>query len=548
MKKELSIFKRLLVTGLIIVGLTACSSGGGDDNNTIEKPVEISNLGFFPISAKTFRFQWTDVSNATHYKLLENPDSASGFTQVGADIPQGTETIDHIVPLYARVNAEYLLQSCNTAGCSDSAVKSIAEFISQGGSIGQAAGKLEAGNGDTDDVFGLTVSISADGSTLAIGAPYESSNATGINGSENNNDAEGSGAVYIFTRNGSSWEQQAYLKNSLIVATALFGYSVSLSSDGNTLAAGIYLKDSVSIFSRDGENWTLQQELTPDVGDSGDSFGGVVSLSADGNTLAVGAHSESSVIGSDPNDNSAPGAGAAYVFARSGATWIQMAYIKPPNLSQSGDQFGGNLHLSADGNTLAVGAASSDDIPANIENIGNVHIFTRQAAAWSHEARLSANTPSANGRFGSSVSFSGDGDLLAVGAPGEDNDTGAAYLFARSAGTWLSTHRLVSTFRDEGDAFGLVKLSPDGTTLAVSAAGEDGNGSDINRNQDNNSLEQSGAVFIYKRADDWTEATYIKVGGSEANDFTGSTSLASDGTLVVGVVGRDTYTGVVYLY
>lgn len=547
MKKEFSVLKILLLSGMITLSLTACSSGGKDaPDNSTDKPVAITNLGFSPDSIKTFRFQWEDVSNTTHYKLMEDPDGASGFTQVGTDIPQGTETVDHIVPLYARINAEYLLQSCNTSGCSDSETESIADFIGRGGSIGQAAGKFEPNNPEPEINFGIS-SLSADGRTLAISAV-----------GDDDEDGTGSGAVYVFTRNGSSWEQQAYLKNSNILGFGLFGYSISLSSNGDTLAVGSLFANIVSLYTRSGESWTLQQELTPSIIDDDDFFGRSVSLSADGNTLAIGASGETSLDAANPNDNSGSPAdidnfvavGAAYIFTRNEADWSQIAYIKP-EVPQDGEGFG-QVSISGDGNTLAVGAFLHDLIgnPDNIDNIGVVYTFTRDAAEWSQQAKIQMDTPSANSRFGSAVSLSNDGSFMAVGTPGETNDSGAVYLLTRSAETWISTNRLVATFRDEGDLFGLsLSLAPDGNVLAIGSPFEDGNGSDINRNQDNNALTDSGAVFVYNRSDDWTEATYIKVNTSEENDNAGgSVSLAADGTLAVGIIARDDFAGTAYLY
>ncbi|MCP4768885.1 MAG: fibronectin type III domain-containing protein [Gammaproteobacteria bacterium] len=78
---------------------------------------------------KTFRFDWLQVSNATHYKLLENPDGISGFSQVGSDIPQGTYTFDHIVALFNRINASYILQSCVGANCDDFGILNITDNL-----------------------------------------------------------------------------------------------------------------------------------------------------------------------------------------------------------------------------------------------------------------------------------------------------------------------------------------------------------------------------------------------------------------------------------
>jgi hypothetical protein len=270
---------------------------------------------------KTFRFTWTDVSDATFYRLLENPDGVSGFSQVGTDIIQGLQTADHVVPLYKRINASYILQSCNNVGCTDGT------GIGISGTLVDAIGYFKASDTDSEpfvftDAFGASLSLSADGNTLAVGAPGEGSNATGIDGDQTDNSAGEAGAVYVFTRSGGVWTQQAYVKAS----------------------------------NNDGEPF-------------GDFFGGSVSLSADGNTLAVGARGEDSNatgIDGEQTDNSASGAGAVYVFTRSGGVWTQQAYVKASN-TDSGDGFGGSVSLSADGNTLAVSATGEDSSATGID-------------------------------------------------------------------------------------------------------------------------------------------------------------------------------------
>ncbi|VAW69791.1 hypothetical protein MNBD_GAMMA09-635, partial [hydrothermal vent metagenome] len=210
----------------------------GSDPQVAAVPVTaaLPTLGFAAV--KTFRFSWTDVGDATHYRLTENPDGSSGFTQVGSDIPPGTQNIDHVVPLYARVNAQYILQSCNAMGCTDSA------SVSVSGTLVSSTGYFKASNTEAGDLFGYTVSLSADGSTLAVGAPYEDSNSSGINGDQTDNSALQSGAVYLYSRSGSSWSQQAYIKASNTEASDYFGWALSLSADGNTLAVGAYREDS----------------------------------------------------------------------------------------------------------------------------------------------------------------------------------------------------------------------------------------------------------------------------------------------------------------
>ena len=275
--------------------------------------------------------------------------------------------------------------------------------------------------------------MSADGSTLAVGAITESSNATGVNGNEADNSAQDSGAVYVFVRSAGAWTQQAYIKAS------------------NTGA--------------------------------GDMFGSAIALSATGDTLAVGAANEDSSatgVNGDQTDNSAANAGAVYVFMRSGDVWSQQAYLKASNTTGT-DNFGVAVALGADGSTLAVGATGEGTNATS--NSGAVYIFTRAAGTWTQQAYIKASNTEAFDSFGSAVALSADGSTLAVGATSEDSnatgvngaqsdnsaaDAGAVYVFTRNAGVWAQQAYLKGSNAAAGDTFGaLVALSADGSVLAV---------------------------------------------------------------------------------
>jgi len=239
---------------------------------------------------------------------------------------------------------------------------------------------LKASNAGDGDQLGSALALSGDGYTLAVGAPGESSNATGINGNQNDNSAYSSGAVYVYARAGAVWSQQAYLKASNTGANDQFGNAVALSADGNTLAVAAVFEDSgakginkdqadnsvdesgaVYVFTRTGNVWTEQAYIkASNTGekDDGDTFGYAIALSDDGATLAVGAPSEDSSatgINGREDDNSAPGAGAVYVFTRTAGMWAQQAYVKSAT-TRANSLFGYSLALSSNGNTLAAGA------------------------------------------------------------------------------------------------------------------------------------------------------------------------------------------------
>ena len=147
-----------------------------------------------------------------------------------------------------------------------------------------------SGNGGTLEGHGIA--LSGDGNTLAVGSPYESSAAKGINGNQSDNSLYSAGAVYVFVRRDNTWSQQAYIKASNPGQSDKFGYVVSLSQDGNTLAVSAPFEASAA----KGVN-----------GDQGDQ-----------------------------NDNSIPQAGAVYVFTRTGSAWSQQAYIKASNTGEAG--------------------------------------------------------------------------------------------------------------------------------------------------------------------------------------------------------------------
>jgi hypothetical protein len=177
------------------------------------------------------------------------------------------------------------------------------------------------------DNFGESIAVSGD--CVVVGAPGESSIATGINGNEADATAPSAGAAYVFVRNGTTWTQQAYLKASNTQAFDDFGFSVAVS--GETVVVGAYLEDGVNdgfpssgaayVFVRNGTTWSQQAFLKGSNTGAGDGFG--ISVSVSGETLVVGAWNENgSATGVNGNQTNAGAlkAGAAYVFVAAGRT------------------------------------------------------------------------------------------------------------------------------------------------------------------------------------------------------------------------------------
>jgi FG-GAP repeat len=413
---------------------------------------------------------------------------------------------------------------------------------------------LKASNPGINDQFGSLVALSADGNTLAVSAYFEDSRAIGVNGDQADNSMEQAGAVYVFVRTGAVWSQQAYLKASNTGEAEdgdQFGFSLALSDDGNTLAAGAISEDSadaringnqadnsassagaVYVFVRTGSRWSQQAYIkssSPNGADANDLFGYSVGLSADGNTLAVGSYDEagSSNVINGPEDNNAPGTGAVLIFTRSGRSWSRQAYLKASTQDRA-DSLGAWVAISDDGNTVAAGAPDEDSLTTGINTVETGH----------------------SGRIGTL----------------DDISVGAAYVFVRSGGTWSQQASFKASNSGIEDWFGVrLALSGDGNTLAVSAPNEDGGAKGINGRQDDNSAGEAGALYVFSRAGaTWTFQSYVKGSNTEAFDEFGSgVALSRNGTLAVGARSEDsgargangggidnsvTDSGVVYLF
>ena len=325
-------------------------------------------------------------------------------------------------------------------------------------------GYLKASNTNADDVFGQNVALAGD--TLVVGAYQERSSAVGVNGDQADNSQPNAGAVYVFTRTAGLWTQQAYLKASNTNAVDGFGYSVALSGDtlvvgapwessnatgvnGNQSDNSALYAGAVYVFTRTAGVWTQQAYLKASNTDAGDRFG--QGLAIDGDTLVAGARFEASAasgVNGDQSDNSAPIAGAVYVFTRTAGAWAQQAYLKPSNAGAN-QNFGGSVAIAGD--LVVVGARLED-----------------------------SNATGINGDQGNSS------------AP----DSGAVYLFTRSGGLWTQKDYLKATNSDAGDEFG-VHVALSGTTLAVGALNEGSNATGVNGNQADNSAPNSGAVYVF---------------------------------------------------
>jgi hypothetical protein len=443
----------------------------------------------------------------------------------------------------------------------------------------QQTAYLKAPNAEGVDYFGRSVAISGD--TIVVGAHPEASNSTAVCNAPfgscaglSDNSAPGAGAAYVFERGSGAWQQKAYLKAPNAEAYDGFGYSVAIS--GDTIVVGAHPEASNStavcnapfgscaglsdnsapgagaayVFERDGSgNWQQKAYLKAPNAEGSDELGSSVAISGD--TIVVVAYEEASnstAVCNAPfgscaglNDNSAPQAGAAYVFERDGSgAWQQKAYLKAPN-AQASDYFGFSVAISGD--TIVVGAYWEDSNSTAVCNApfgscaglsnnsagdaGAAYVFERDGSgAWQQKAYLKAPNTETNDWFGYSVAISGD--TIVVGAYGEGSNStavcnapfgscaglsnnsagaaGAAYVFERDgSGAWQQKAYLKAPNTGAGDLFGR-SVAISGDTIVVGADGEDSNSTAVCNapfgscgGLSDNSAGDAGAAYVFER-------------------------------------------------
>lgn len=429
---------------------------------------------------------------------------------------------------------------------------------------------IKASNAGTGDMFG--VAIDADGTTLVVGAPRESSNATGQDGDENNNFAARSGAVYIFDRSGTQWSQSAYVKAPNTGVEDEFGFSVSLS--GNTLLVGAPFERSSAlgvngnqldnsledagaayVYVRSGSDWILEAYLKASNTGFRDRFGWAVAVSGDVALVsAIWEQSGSSGVNGSQDDTFTD-VGAVYAYVRSGTTWSQEAYLKPHNPSQS-DWFGNAISL--DGSTAVVGAFWEDGNSTGVNGMdtgivadsGAAYVFERSGTTWAQTAYLKASNSEAGDEFGRHVLVSGDTivvgsleDSLTTGVNGNQfsnaaTDSGAAYVFGRSGTSWIQEAFLKPCNTHTNGRFGSA-LAMHGESLLVGSEGEKSIGQGPGCAPNSRRLTRAGAAYLFQRnGSSWRQLEYLKASNTNDDHNFGSSVAITPERLLIGAFGE----------
>ena len=366
--------------------------------------------------------------------------------------------------------------------------------------------KALASDGSNNHYFGRSVSISGD--YAIVGAPQD------------NDNGGFSGSAYIFSRSGNNWTQQAKLIPSDGSNGDYFGYSVSIF--GNHALIGAYGDDdngsgsgSAYVFTRSGTNWTQKRKVTAYDGSPNDGFGWSVSILISSDSAKVYA-----LIGADSDDDNGTDSGSAYILRWD--NYYNLSFFSyttsklKPNDGSNGDSFGRSVFLSE--NYALVGSWWDDD---NGADSGSAYIFNRSGNNWTQQAKIKPNDGSNGNWFGSSVSMSGD--YAIVGAGGNDNFSGSAYIFSRSGSNWTQQAKIKPNDGSNGDWFGLsVSISGD---YAIAGA-------------INNGL--SGSAYIFSRSgNNWTQQAKITPSDGTSGDVFGNSISISGDYAIVGNYDND---------
>ena len=362
------------------------------------------------------------------------------------------------------------------------------------------------------DWSGYSVSMSSDGTRVAIGAPYNDGTST---------DA---GHVRVYEWDNVSWSQ---VGNDIDgeAGSDKSGYSVSMSSDGTRVAIGAYGNDGngnlaghVRVYEWDNVSWSkVGQDIDGEAVD--DEFGRSVSISSDGTRVAIGAIYNGSSAGHVR-------VFALAVFADGSTAWFKVG--QDIDGEAAGDWSGHSVSISSDGTRVAIGAPYNDD---NGSDAGHVRVYSESGGTWT-QLGSDIDGEAADDRFGTSVSMSSDGTRVAIGAERNDGtgtEAGHVRVYSESGGTWT---QLGSDIDGEAadDRFGTsVSMSSDGTRVAIGAERNDGTGT------------EAGHVRVYSESGGtWTQVG-PDIDGEAASDRSGySVSISSDGTRVaIGAIRND---------
>ena len=318
------------------------------------------------------------------------------------------------------------------------------------------------------------------------------------------------GHAYVFTKTASGWAQVAELKGSDTAPGDRFGSSVAVS--GTTVVVGAYdhAKNAglVYVFARSGSGWAQVAELKGSDTVPDDYFGWSVAIS--GTTAVVGAVGHGRFMG------------RAYVFAKSPSGWGQAAELEG---SGTGTEAGFGTSVAVFGGTVVVGAEGY------AKGAGRAYVFDKTPSGWTEVASLKGSDTVAGANFGASAAVSPT--TMVVGAYGQANLAGRAYVFTNTAGVWKQAAELKGADTAAGDYFG-VSVGVSGTSVVVGACDH---------------AKDAGRAYLFtKTTSGWTQARELEGSDTVSDDYFGNSVGLSGTTALVGSYGQAKYAGRAYLF
>lgn len=364
------------------------------------------------------------------------------------------------------------------------------------------------------DDFGISFESTPDGNKLVVSASYYSPTVTGTT-------YNGAGGIWVYKREGNTWSIETFLIPKEVydgTGDTWIAYSISISDDGTRIVTGCLTANSskgrLYIFEMSSNGiWAQKSTFNAADAQQYDRLGIEVSISGDGNTIAAGAW------GADTGPGSNANGGAIYIVKREEiqdttpgspsygqwiSTWSQQAKIVPSDIEDN-MFFGGSCALSSDGNTLAVGARDADlsTGTVTISGTGAAYVFVRLGGEWSQEAKLFPNDPIANTRLAptNGISISSDGNRIAIGR--NQREEQGVYIFDREYVKIVSHSYLDPSLRPTSNRWSqFTKLTPSdgnpgefGYSVALSSVGDRVIVGDIIK--EINGISRAGAAYIY---------------------------------------------------
>jgi hypothetical protein len=337
--------------------------------------------------------------------------------------------------------------------------------------------KLVSPDNETSAQFGTSVSMSSDGMKVIVGAMHDDEGATDT------------GAAYIFTYSGGSWDAGTKIVAPDKAQDDRFGNSVGMSGDGTKVIVGAYIEDedvaggttltsagSAYIFTYNGSSWDTGTKIVASDRAGSDLFGRSVAMNSDGTKAIVGAE----------------GGEAAYIFTYNGSSWVEQQILVASD-ADAGDKFGFDVAMSGDGTKVIVGAYLEH--AGNLSDAGAAYIYTYNGSSWDTGTKIVAPDKEAGDRFGYNVGMSSDGTGVIVGAylehAGVLTDTGSAYIYTYDGSNWDTGLKISAPVGDRtaNDQFGSsVAMNSDGKKVIVGAL-----------LADPNSLSSAGFAHVFTR-------------------------------------------------